>query len=45
LEASIEGDVRIEKVLPVLKRSFSDVPAELCFGVQIETWVAPPVPL
>jgi hypothetical protein len=43
--ATIEGDVRIEKVLPMLKRSFSDVPTDLCFGIQIETWNAPPVAL
>ncbi|HET7543936.1 MAG TPA: hypothetical protein VFK05_28890 [Polyangiaceae bacterium] len=39
----IEGDVRIEKVLPQLKRGFSDVPSELCFSVQIDTWGSPPV--
>jgi hypothetical protein len=43
--ATIEGDVRIEKVLPDLKRNFADVPSELCFAIQINTWSTPPVPL
>ncbi len=42
--AMIEGDIRIDKALPELKRGFADLPSELCFGVQIETGGSPPEP-